>query len=471
MNVVGSDGFANFDVGETVAIVEGFLEQCMQSQSDLAGIAASINAFRTEHLESLHPFDIASVYSNLTAEIRSHFFEVFGLVGEGEFISYLADSLRLEVLEILENDELAEVLAHLESDDAVDLVEDLSFMDRERLLNRLSRQERIKLETQIRYPEDTVGRLMRFETVSVPEYWNVGQTIDYMRATTDRLPDLFYTVVVVDAEHRPLGNATLSHVLRSNRSVSIRSLLDERDTVFSAMTDREDLARSFRQYGLVEISVVGENGRLIGGVTVDDVIEVLHEENEEDARKQVGVGDIDVYTGFWQASFDRIPWLMINLVTAVLASMVIGLFSETIESMVALAVMMPIVVSMGGNGGLQTLGIVMRGLATGEIMTPNLWRVLRREFFVSIVNGVICGLCTSLIGYIWFRNELIFIVVFFSVVLTLVIGVLSGMLLPILLEKMRIDPAVSSTIVLTTVTDVVGFFSILGLASLLLDWF
>lgn len=450
-----------FDIDVFVGVVARYLEQ----YSSLDG--GSEDLIKPD-LGRLHPSDISDIYSSLSDNHRRLFFEFFGLEGNGEFITYLSDSLRDEIISRLSDDQLVELVSNLETDDVMDLVEDLSERERVEILMKLPRQERIMLERHLQFPEDTVGRLMRQETVTVPEYWNAGQTIDFIRSSTERLPELFYTIVVVDAFHRPLGNIILSDLLRSVRSVYVKELLDDRETIVSAYMDREDLAIRFRNYGLIEVSVVGDKGRLVGVVTVDDIIEVLHMENEEDVLQQHGLGDVDFHVGWVQASYSRLPWLVVNLFTSVLASIVIGYYSETIEAMVSLAVIMPIVVSMGGNGGMQALVVMLRGVATGDINSYNVWRVSKREIIVALFNGVSCGLLTGVIGYIWFGDWIIFVVALLSVILTLTVGCLFGIILPVLLEKMRMDPSVSSSIVLTTVTDALGFLSVLGLASLMI---
>jgi magnesium transporter len=466
---VGEEKFvgASFDKEAMSGALGFYLKEMMARERRGEGSVDFV--FEGVSLERLHPSDVADMYEDLREEEREGFFRILGLVGKGEFISYLSDSVRLDVIRHLDDGLLVEVVSHLETDDAMEILEGMSVSGRDELFAKLPRQERIMLKRYLQFPEETVGRLMRQETVTVPEYWSAGQAIDFLRSSTDRLPEVFYTVVVVDVCHRPLGNVGLSDLLRYGRAKSVKDLLDDRDTVVSAFMDREDLAHRFRHYGLVEVSVVGENGRLVGVVTVDDVINVLHEEHEEDVLKQHGVGDGDIHMGVLQAAWGRFPWLVINLLTSVLASMVISAYSETIEQMVALAVMMPIVVSMGGNGGMQTLSLVLRGLATGEITSRNVWKVSKREMWVSVLNGVGCGFLTALIGYIWFGEVLIFVVVFLSVVLTLVVGIFAGMMLPVVLDRLGMDPTVSSTVVLTTVTDTIGFFSVLGIAHWLFE--
>jgi magnesium transporter len=303
--------------------------------------------------------------------------------------------------------------------------------------------------------------------VVIPSAWSVGETIDFMRKSKT-LPDDFYDLFIVNPKHRPIGMVPLSRVLRTRRPVRLTKIMDTEMKLIPLTMDQEDVAYTFRQYGLVSAPVVDDAGRLVGVITVDDVINVIDEEAEDDLMKLAGVGETDLYSAFWSTTRSRSAWLVVNLGTAILASLVIGLFEDTIERLVALAVLMPIVASMGGNAGTQTLTVAVRALAMKDLTAAHAWRFVRKEVTVGIVNGVLFAILTGLIAWFWFDQPEIGLVIGAAMIVNMVVAGLSGTLIPLGLERVGVDPAIASTVFLTTVTDVIGFFAFLGLAAVFL---
>ena len=335
------------------------------------------------------------------------------------------------------------------------------------LLRTLPWPERAAVEQGLTYPEDTAGRLMQRELVAIPEFWTIGQTIDYLRAKPD-LPDEFYDLFIIDPRFAPVGSIPLSRVLRSKRGVLLTELRMKELHLIPVDMDQEEVGFRFRQYNLVSAPVVDANGRLVGVITVDDVVDVLEEEAEEDILRLGGVQETDLFQPPLRTGLRRFPWLLINLGTAVLASIVIAQFEEAIERVVALAVLMPIVASMGGNGGTQTVTVVVRALATREITTANALRVLGKELAVGGLNGLLFLLTGVLVAVVWFGDTMLGVLFGVALLITLVFAALAGVAIPVLFDRIGVDPAVASGVFMTTVTDVVGFLSFLGLASLYL---
>ena len=383
----------------------------------------------------------------------------------------LEDHLRHEITDNLSVEEVAEVITEMDSDEAVQVLEDMDEEDREEILNQVPDEEREDIETGLAFPEDSAGRRMQTELVSVGKDWDVGKTIDYLREEED-LPEEFLDVFVVDAEAKPIGVISLSRILRSPRPTLMREICDETQVIVPAEMMQEEVALLFEKYDLTTAGVVDQSGKLIGMITVDDVMEVAREEFEEDILRLGGVGEETVDDSVWESSTKRFTWLFVNLGTAILASLVISLFDATLEQMVALAVLMPIVASMGGNAGTQTMTITVRALATKELTTYNALRTFRKELVVGFLNGCLFATVTGLITYIWFReldsSGLLGGIIAGAMIINLVVAGIAGVALPLLLDRMKIDPAVASGVFVTTITDVVGFFAFLGLASLVL---
>ena len=415
----------------------------------------------------LHAADHADLIERYSGRDREALVTVLGRYFDPETLTYLDDKVREEIIPLLDDDVLKNALQMLESDDAVEVLGELDDVDQARLLDALPERERAMVEEGLTYDEASAGRLMQREMVTVPEHWTVGQTIDFMR-TTEQLPNNFYDIFVVDPAHHPLGKLSLSRLLRSKRPVLVEDVMRTDFHTVPVVMDQEDVAMMFRQYGLVSAPVVDAAGRLIGMITVDDVVEVMNEEAEEDILRLGGVANDDLHGSLFSTTRSRFSWLAVNLVTAIVASGVIGAFETTIEKIVALAVLMPIVASMGGNAGTQTLTVAVRALSMRELSSTNAFKFVMKEMTVGSLNGVMFALIAAGVCWAWFGDPKIAAVMGSAMVINLFIAGLSGTLIPITLERFKIDPAVASTVFLTTVTDVVGFFTFLGLAALFL---
>ncbi|MEP4035981.1 magnesium transporter [Pseudophaeobacter sp.] len=416
-------------------------------------------------LEKLHAADIADLLEQINSHDRTRLIKLYGREFDGEILSELDESIREEVIATLNPSVLADAVRELETDDVVDLVEDLEEPQQEAILDALEDSDRVAVEQSLSYPENSAGRLMQREVVMAPEHWNVGQAIDYMRESED-LPEQFYHMVLVDPRLRPIGNVTLGRIMGTKREVPLTDLLEETFQVIPADQDEEDVAYAFNQYHLISAPVVDGDGRLAGVITIDDAMVVLDEEHEEDILRLAGVGEeSSLADRVIETTKRRFPWLAVNLVTAVLASLVIAQFEATIAQFVALAVLMPIVASMGGNAGTQSLTVAVRAMATRDLTGANVWRVIRREVLVGLVNGVIFAIVMGIVGVIWFGSPSLGAVIAAAMVINLVVAGLAGTVIPVLLEKVGVDPALASGAFVTTVTDVVGFFAFLGLAA------
>ena len=418
-------------------------------------------------IEPLHVADVADLLEYLAKDERQATVELLGRELDPEVLTYLAPSIREEVIDLIGPKGLARALSELDSDDAVEIFKDLDEEFQYRILSALPKAYRTLLEESLSFPEESAGRLMQREVVVLPSAWSVGETIDFMREA-DGLPDDFYDLFVVNPKHYPIGVIPLSRVLRTRRPVRITEIMDTDMQILPVTMDQEDVAYLFRQYGLVSAPVVDDGGRLIGVITVDDVVHVIDEEAEDDLMKMGGVTETDLYEDLVDTSKSRFPWLVVNLLTAILASAVIGLFEGTIEKLVALAVLMPIVASMGGNAGTQTLTVAVRALAMKDLTAANTLRFVGKEILVGSFNGVMFALLTGVVAWLWFESAALGILMAVAMIVNLVVAGLSGTLIPLGLEKMGVDPAIASSVFLTTVTDVVGFFTFLGLAALFL---
>ena len=415
----------------------------------------------------LHEADLADLLENLDREERPLLLKILGTDFDLEVLTYLDDSVREEVVEALEPKHIASSLSDLNSDDAVDIIEDLDEEAQQRVLAALPQAERLVMEESLSFPEDSAGRIMQRELLAVPSSWTVGETIDYMRASKD-LPDDFYDLYIVDPKHQPIGYVPLSRAMRTRRPVLLTDIMNEGMRTIPVTMDQEEVAYLFRQYGLVSAPVVDDAGRLVGVVTVDDVVHIIDEEAEEDLLKLAGVQETDLYSAVLDTTKARFTWLLINLFTAVAASVVIALFEDTLERIVALAVLMPIVASMGGNAGTQTLTVAVRAIAMRDLSSGNALRFVGKELLVGLANGLMFAVVAGAVAWIWFDMPSIGIIIAAAMVINLVVAALSGALVPLGLEKVGVDPAVASSVVLTTVTDIIGFFAFLGLATLFL---
>jgi len=433
-----------------------------------AGDMARVRDFVAE----LHYADFADLLERLSRDDRTRLIEITRDIFDPEVLSELDETVREDVLEALGLKHAADAITELDSDDALMVFEEMDEERQKELLEQIPDEERTFIEEGLSYPEDSAGRLMQREVVTVPSHWNVGQCIDYIRRRADdgeeELPSIFYDIFVIDVRHHPVGAVSLSALLRSRRQVPVTEVMDEEMHEVPVATDQEDVAFLFRQRDLVSAPVIDGDGRLVGAITIDDVVDVIHEEHEEDIMRMGGVIEDDLYHASISTARARFSWLVVNLLTAILASMVIGMFDATIEQVVALAVLMPIVASMGGNAGTQTLTVTVRALATKELTGANAYRVITKEVIVGCFNGIAFAILAGLVAWLWFQSTTLGFVIAAAMIINMVIAGFAGTTIPIMLERFGADPAIASSVFLTTVTDVVGFFAFLGLAALVL---
>ena len=418
-------------------------------------------------LEPLHSADIADLLEQVEPDERESILLLAPNAVDGDVLSELDETIREEVMEALPPEVLNEAVRDLDSDDVVDLIEDLEDEQVDAILKALDGADRIAVEQSLSYPEYSAGRLMQREVVSAPEHWTVGHAIDYLRAT-EELPEQFYHVTLVDPRMRPVGNVTLGRLMGSPRATALADIQEETFRTIPVTEEQGAVAYAFNQYHLISAPVVDDDGRLVGMITIDDAMIVLDEEHEEDILRLAGVGESSLTDRVIETTKQRLPWLIVNLLTAILASLVIAQFEDAIATVVALAVLMPIVASMGGNAGTQSLTVAVRSLATRDLTGSNVWRVIRRETIVGLINGVVFAVIMAIVGLIWFGNPMLGGVIAVAMVVNLVVAALAGTLIPIGLERVGVDPALASGTFVTTVTDVVGFFAFLGLASAVL---
>ncbi len=419
-------------------------------------------------LDPLHPADIADLLEQIMPRDRTALLTLWKGGMDGDILSELGDNLREEVIDSLGPKELASAVRNLESDDVVDLIEDLEDEQQEAVLTALDDADRLAVEKALAYPEDSAGRLMQVEVARAPEHWTVGEAIDYLRSDV-ALPDQFYHLILIDPRAKPKGYVTLGRLLSSKRSMQLRDITEDSFRTFNIADDEGAVAYAFNQYHLISAPVVDADERLVGVITIDDAMEVLDEEHEEDILRLAGVsGESELSDSVRVTTRQRLPWLAVNLVTAILASMVISMFDEVIAGFVALAVLMPIVASMGGNAGTQSLTVACRAIATRDLTTSNVWRVIRREVAVGAINGAIFAVVMGIVGVVWFGTPMLGVVLAVAMIINLIVAGLAGTGIPIVLDRMGIDPALASGAFVTTVTDVVGFFAFLGLAAVIL---
>lgn len=431
-------------------------------------IEAADSAALRACVADLHEADLGDLIAALAPDDRVRLVELTGRDFDFSALNEVDETVREEILDELLPETVAEGVRELESDDAVELLETLDQEEQEEILEKLPLKERVALERSLLYPENSAGRRMQTEFIAVPQDFTVGQAIDYMRDTPD-LPDRFYEIYVVDKDQHWQGAVPLDVLLRARRPVPLTELTDEDRRRVSVLEDQEEVARMFGKYNLVAAPVLDTQGRLVGVITVDDVVDVIEEEADEDLKALGGVtSDEELSDTFLTIARGRFNWLLINLATAFLASSVLGLFEGQLEQMVALAVLAPIVASQGGNAATQTMTVAVRALATRELGSSNAWRVVIRETLVGLINGVAFAVITGIAAVAWFKIPGLGIVIGLAMICNLIAGALGGILIPMALERVRADPAVASGTFVTTVTDVVGFFSFLGIATL---WF
>jgi len=412
----------------------------------------------------LHPADIADLIELAPGDERADLIEALAGIVDADVYAELNDWVREDVIEEMEPQQVADLAAQLDTDDAVALIEDLDDEDQRAVLRAMEPDDRAAVEEALSYPEESAGRLMQRELCAVPEHWKVGQVIDYLRSTAE-LPTDFWEVFVVGPTHHPVGTCKLSTILRTPRSTLVSDIMMDEQTLIPVDLDQEEVALKFQKYALISAAVVDPSGRLVGMITVDDIVHIIQEEAGEDALLLSGAGDGDINEPIAMTVRTRLTWLVINLGTAILASSVVGLFQGEIGKFALLAVLMPIVSGMGGNAGTQTLAVAVRALATNQLTSSNTVRMFGRELTIALANGLSLGLLIGTGVGLIFSNPLLGAVMGSAMVINNLVAGLAGIVVPVTLDRMRIDPAVSSAVFVTTATDCMGFFSFLGLAA------
>ena len=422
-----------------------------------------------EDLSKLHTSDIAEVISNLPEKSRFDLVELDGFYINPNVIIELTDELQKEILEKISSNKIVKIINTLESDNALHIVENLSEHKKNDVLTKIPLEDKYVLEQTLNtYPEDSAARIMQREFAAVPYGWTVGQTIDYLRETNE-LPKEFLEIFIINELNIPVGSVSSSRVLRTARDIKMSSIMNSNKFLIPAEMDQEHVAYNFEQYNLVSAGVVDKNNHLIGMITGDDIVTVIKEEAEEDTLRLAGVSDEEISDSALSITKKRFIWLTINLLTAIFASSVISVFNASIEKVVALAILMPIVASMGGNAGTQTLTVTVRLIATKELISSNVKKIITKEFLVGFFNGLIFAIITSLAIFVWFKDFRLSILIAVAMIINMTVAGLFGILIPVVLNKVKIDPAIASSVFVTTVTDVFGFLSFLGLASFILN--
>ena len=420
--------------------------------------------FINQTLRDLHEADVANLIENLNPDTRNKLIEIESFNIDPEIFIELNESIQSEVLQLLSIDSLIKIIKRLESDNAIKILENLSKEVKEKVLEKLPPKDKFLLQEGLSYPEDSAARIMQREFTAVPNNWTVGQTIDYLREEKD-LPEEFLEIFIVDNDFKPIGTVPSSRVLRTSRDLKMSSIMREMPVLISVNMDKEEVGLTFENYNLVSAGVVNKENKLVGMITADDVVTVVQEEAEEDALRLAGVGDEEITDSVMLKTKRRFNWLLLNLFTAFLATWVISKFGATIEQMVALAFLMPIVASMGGNAGMQTLAVTVRTLATNDLTKNNFNQNIIKEFNIGILNGIIFAVISSFIVQVWFQDYQLSLIISISMILTMVVAGLFGILVPVTLKKMKIDPAIASSVFVTTITDVIGFVSFLGVGA------
>ena len=427
-------------------------------------IQSSDIQFINQTLKDLHEADIANLIENLSNETRVKLNELEEFNIDPDIFIELNESIQSEVLQLLSTESIINIIKRLESDDSIKILENLEKSKKESVLEKLPPKDKFLLEEGLSYPEDSAARIMQREFTAVPSNWSVGQTIDYLRENKD-LPKEFLEIFIVDNEFKPIGTVPSSRVLRTSRDSKMNSIMSEMPVLISVNMDKEEVGHTFESYNLVSAGVVNKDNKLVGMITADDVVTVVQEEAEEDALRLAGVGDEEITDSVMLKTKRRFNWLLLNLFTALLATWVISFFGASIEQMVALAFLMPIVASMGGNAGMQTLAVTIRAIATKELSKSNFNRVVGKEFLIGILNGIIFAIITAIIVQLWFKEFNLSLLIGISMILNMIVAGLFGILVPVSLKKLNIDPALASSVFVTTITDVIGFLSFLGLGS------
>lgn len=420
-----------------------------------------------ELLSALRPEDTADLMGFLSAKDREELLPHLDPETLADILSELDTEIREDILEHVPSATLAKALGEMDSDDAADVVDDLEAAKRAQVLAAMPDVERAAIETTLAYEEETAGRLMQREVVAAPQFWTVGQTIDHLRRESESLPELFFDIYVVDPAYKPVGAVPVSQLLRTKRDIALAQIM-EQVTEIPVDLDREEVAYIFDKYHLISAPVVEPGGRLVGQITVDDIVGVIQEETEEDILALAGVSDAGRDAATLGIIRSRLPWLVINLATGALAATVVGSFQSEIAKFTALAVLLPIVSSLGGNAGTQALTVAVRAIASRELSNVNAFRVILRELAVGLLNGTAMGSILGLGAWLWWHDLRLTIAVGLAVLINFFVAALGGVLAPIVLERIGRDPAVSSPVVVTFMTDFFGFLALLGIASLIL---
>ena len=420
--------------------------------------------FITNSLNELHPADAADIIEHLSETDREKLIKLNSFKINPEVFIELNESIQSEIIKYLSTNTIVSILKNLESDNAIKILENLDEKNKNIVLNSLAPKDRFALQESLSYPEDTAARLMQREFTAIPSNWSVGQTIDYLRENKD-LPEEFLEIFIVDNEFKPIGTVPSSKVLRTARESKMQSIMLETQLSIPVDMDQEEVGHLFENYNLNSACVVDKNNKLVGMITSDDVLTVLKEEAEEDALRLAGVGDEEITDGVLKKTKRRFTWLLLNLFTAIIASVVIGFFQEDIEKVVALAVLMPIVASMGGNAGMQTLAVTIRTIATNELTKNNFSQTVLKEFSIGILNGIIFAIISAVIVQLWFQDFTLSLIISISMILNMIVAGLFGILVPVTLKRFKIDPAIGSSVFVTTITDVIGFLSFLGIGA------
>lgn len=416
----------------------------------------------------MHPADFSDQFEELTTDQREDLIERAPELITGDVLTELEDEVVEDILPLISSSQLAGAITDLDNDEATQIIEEMDEAQRDEVMEALAPADRASLQASLDFDDETIGRLMQREFVAAPPFWTVGDTIDHMRSASERLPDVFFNIYIVDTAFKPIGFVPVSKVMRHSRDVTLESIIDGNLIAIEQSMDQEDAAYLFEKYHLISAPVIDDTGRLSGMMTVDDIIEIIQDENKEDMLALAGVTESGVTDTALDTVKARAPWLFINLLTAILASLVIAQFDYAIEKIVALAVLMPIVASMGGNAGTQALTVAVRNLTEKDLNQRTSWRAVRREGYAAAIIGVIFAVALSIIAYVWFRDPQLAFVAFIAMIINHVFAGLAGILVPLGLKKFGADPAVASSVFVTTVTDIVGFFAFLGFAVLIL---
>ncbi len=420
-----------------------------------------------ELIAALRSEDVADLMGFLTADYREEIIPCLDSETLAEVLSELDDNLREEILDTVTPTALAKALEELDSDDAADVVDDLEGEKRAQVLAAMDETDRAAVEASLAHEDETAGRLMQREVLAAPQFWTVGQTIDHVRVAGDELPELFFDIYIVDPAYRPIGAVPVSQLLRAKRETTLAELM-EPVTEITVEMDQEEVAYIFDKYHLISAPVIDPGGRLVGQITVDDIVGVIQEESEEDILALAGVSDAGRDAGVWDVAKSRLPWLVVNTLTAALAASVIGAFQAEIGKLLTLAILMPVVASLGGNAGTQTLAVAVRALASRELNAANAMRIIFREMTVGLINGGVLAAIMGAATFVFFRDPMLCLTIALALMINLFVASLAGILVPLALDKLERDPAVSSSVFVTFVTDFTGFLSFLGLAALIL---